>query len=94
MAMGMLLFAFFGIFDSLVNLKIIDKGFLIIIISKSRAILQFFDRQKYFNYIKTFLSYIFGLIRYTVAVLAIGYLTDLLVYKFQEKLNLFKKLIG
>jgi len=43
----------------------------------SWAIGQFFDKQKYFNYIKAFLSYIFGLTTFTIGVLIIGYLTDL-----------------
>jgi hypothetical protein len=77
MGMGMLLFAFFGIFDSLIDLKIIDKGFLVGILYMSWAIGQFFDKQKYFNYIKAFLSYIFGLTTFTIGVLIIGYLTDL-----------------
>lgn len=43
MGIGMLLFACFGIVDSLIDLKIIDKGYLIGILYILWAIVQFFD---------------------------------------------------
>ncbi len=76
MGIGMLLFAFFGIIDSLTNLKVVDKGFLIGILYIIWAIGQFFEKKKYINYLKAFLSYFLGLITFTIGVLLIGLLID------------------
>lgn len=64
MGIGMLLFAFFGIADSLINLKIIDKGYLIGIIYILWAIVQFFDKKKFINYPKVIFSYFLGMITF------------------------------
>ena len=77
MGTGMLLFSIAGIVDSLVSLKIIDKGFLLGILYMAWAIGQFFGK-KIWNYIKAFLAYMLGLITFTFAVLLIGNLIDLL----------------
>lgn len=78
MGMGMLVFSFFGIADSLTGLKIIDKGFLIGTFYIAWAIGQFFDKKKYFNYLKAFLSYFLGVLTFTLGCLLIGRLIDLI----------------
>ncbi len=77
MGIGMLIFSFFGIIDSIINFKIIDKGFLIGIVYISWAIGQFFDKKKYINYLKAIFSYFLGLITFTIGVFLTGYLIDL-----------------
>lgn len=77
MGMGMLLFATAGIVDSMVDIKIIDKGFFIGILYMAWAIGQFFGK-KIWNYIKAFFAYMLGLITFSIVVMLIGSLIDLL----------------
>jgi len=76
MGIGMLLFAFFGIADSLVDLKIIDKGYLIGIIYILWAIVQFFDKKKFMNYPKTIFSYFLGMLTFMIGIYLLGGIID------------------
>lgn len=78
MGMGMLFFAFFGIIDSMVNVKIIDKGMLLGILYIAWAIGQFFDKKKIFNYVKAFIAYLLGFFTFAITVLLIGFMIDYL----------------
>ncbi len=77
MGMGMLLFAMAGAMDSIIELKIIDKGFLLGILYMAWAIGQFFGK-KVWNYIKAFFAYMLGLMTFAFVILIIGHLIDLL----------------
>lgn len=79
MGIGMLLFTFFGIIESLTGLKILDKVALLGILYISWAIGQFFSRNKYLNYLKAFFAYFLGVFTFTVAVLMIGFFLDFLI---------------
>jgi len=79
MGIGMLLFALFGIADSLIDLKIINKVYIIGIFYIFWAIGQFFDKKRYINYLKAFFAYFLGLITFTIAVFLIGNLIDLVI---------------
>ncbi len=72
----MLLFSFFGIIDSFTNLKIMGISSMISILYISWAIGQFFDKQKYLNYVKAFFTYFLGFLTFAIGVLSIGYLID------------------
>ena len=74
---GMLLFAFFGIADSLIDLKIIDKGYLFGIIYILWAIVQFFDKKKLMNYPKAIASYFLGVITFMIGIFILGTIIDL-----------------
>ncbi|PCJ96566.1 MAG: hypothetical protein COA50_07250 [Flavobacteriaceae bacterium] len=76
MGIGMLLFSFFGIIESLTGLKILDKGALLGILYISWAIGQFFNRNKYLNYLKAFFAYFLGVLTFTFSILLIGFLID------------------
>lgn len=78
MGIGMLLFAFFGIADSLIDLQIIDKGYLIGIIYILWAIVQFFDKKKFMNYPKAIVSYFLGMITFMTGIFILGTIIDLL----------------
>ncbi len=78
MAVGMLIFSFFGIIDSLVDLKVADKGYLIGILYVSWGIGQFFDKGKIANYLKGFLSYMLGVFLFMVVAMIVGLLIDLM----------------
>jgi len=75
---GMLIFSFFGILDSFINLNIIDKGFLIGVLYISWGIGQFFNGNKLLNSIKGFLSYMLGLMSFTIILLITGIIIDLI----------------
>ncbi|MDY8137449.1 DUF3667 domain-containing protein [Aquimarina sp. 2201CG5-10] len=79
MGIGMLLFALFGIADSLIDLKIIDKGYLIGIIYILWAIVQFFDKKKFMNYPKAIVSYFLGMITFMIGILILGTIIDLII---------------
>lgn len=78
MGIGMLLFAIFGIADSLTDLKIIDKGFLIGILYILWAIGQFFNKKKFFNYVKAMFAYFLGMLTFSAGIILIGSLIDLI----------------
>jgi len=73
----MLIFSFFGRIDRLLNIKSIDKTFLVGVLYISWAIGQFFDKKKWFNYLKAFLAYILGMITFTLLAILVGYIIDL-----------------
>ncbi|NNJ58435.1 MAG: DUF3667 domain-containing protein [Lutibacter sp.] len=76
MGIGMLLFAVFGVADSLIDLKIIDKGYLIGILYILWAIAQFFDKKKIWNYPKALVSYFLGMVTFMIGIYAIGAIID------------------
>jgi hypothetical protein len=76
MGIGMLLFAVFGVADSLIDLKIIDKGYLIGILYILWAIAQFFDKKKIWNYPKALVSYFLGMFTFMIGIYSIGAIID------------------
>ncbi|MDB9874267.1 DUF3667 domain-containing protein [Flavobacteriaceae bacterium] len=76
MGIGMLLFAFFGIADSLIDLRIIDKGYLIGIIYILWAIVEFFDKKKFMNYPKAIFSYFLGMLTFMIGIYLLGGIID------------------
>ena len=79
MGIGMLLFAFFGIADSLIDLEIIDKGYSIGILYILWAIAQFFDKKKFTNYLKALVSYLLGMITFMIGIMILGTIIDLIL---------------
>jgi len=73
---GMLIFSFFGIMDSLSNLKIIDKGFFVGVLYISWGIGQLFQGNRLVNSLKGFLSYMLGLVSFTIIILLLGIMLD------------------
>jgi len=79
MGIGMLLFAFFGIISSIININVLDSGGAIIVfIYIFWGIGQFFGKKKITNYLKGLLSYIFGMISFALIALIIGLIIDLI----------------
>jgi len=79
MGMGMLFFSFFGILESIVGLGILDKTALLGIVYMAWAIGQFFDKKKYLNYLKAFISYFLGMIVFVFIVSLVGTLLDFII---------------
>jgi len=79
MGIGMLAFAFFGIISNIININILDNGgAIIVLLYISWGIGQFFDKRKITNYLKGLLSYVLGMISFTLIALIIGFLMDLM----------------
>ena len=76
MGMGMLFFSVFGAIQSVTDVSILDKGFLIAILYMSWGIGQFFDKKKKVNYIKAFISYMLGMFTFSLIAIALGFLID------------------
>lgn len=76
MGLGMLIFAIFGIIDSLFDLKIMDKGYFIGVIFILWAIVNFFDSKKFINYPKAIFSYSLGMIMFMLGIYLIGGIID------------------
>ncbi|MEO1212345.1 MAG: DUF3667 domain-containing protein [Bacteroidota bacterium] len=74
--MGMLIFTFFGVIDSLTGLNIIDKGFFIGVLYISWSIGQFFSGNKVKNSLKGLMSYMLGLFSFALFILILGSLID------------------
>ncbi|MDR7130114.1 membrane-associated HD superfamily phosphohydrolase [Algoriphagus sp. 4150] len=79
MGIGMIILAAFGTIQGLTSLKVLDYGGVLFIVYSCWAIGQFFDKKRVANYFKALFSYILGLITFTIAVLLLGYLIDLIV---------------
>jgi hypothetical protein len=76
MGIGMLIFALFGIADSLIDMQIMDMGYLIGIIYILWAIVNFYDKKKPVNYAKAVFSYFFGMIAFMFGIYLIGGIID------------------
>ena len=73
---GMLLFSFFGMLDSLTNLKIVDKGYLLGILYISWGIGQFFQKRKIVSFLKGFFSYMLGVFSFGLIIIVLGAALD------------------
>ncbi len=76
MGMGMVMFAFFGMADSLLDYEIVDKGYTLGILYILWAISQFFDGKKIINYPKTLLAYFLGMISFMIGIYMVGGIID------------------
>lgn len=79
LGIGMLIFAVFGIIDGLTKSSIIRFGGGAFVIYYSWAVGQFFDKKKYLNYFKAFLSFFLGLLTFTIVILLTGRLINLII---------------
>ena len=78
MGIGMLIYAFFGIIESLTKFKILRFGGIIGIVYSIWGIGSFFDKHKPLSYIKGLFSYLLGYITSILIIVVIGFLVDLI----------------
>ena len=69
---SVLIYTFLGIAQSITGFKVLQIGLFLVIIYCSWAIALFFDRKKKINYLKGFLSYLFGLLTSILVFLIVG----------------------
>ncbi|OUS16242.1 hypothetical protein A9Q93_05840 [Nonlabens dokdonensis] len=78
MGIGMLIYTTFGILESIIQLKILQIGGIIGFIYTTWAIGQFFDKKKFFNYLKGLIAYLLGMITFYFLAVILGLGIDLI----------------
>lgn len=73
---SMLVFTLFGTLEKLTNYQLAAIGVYLCIIYCGWAIGQFFDKRKWYNYLKGILSYILGLLTFVFLTTLIGTIID------------------
>ena len=76
MGMGMLIFALLGCIQSLTHLQVFDKGLFIAILFICWIIGQLFEGNKWINILKGFLSYMLGMLTFSLLATLIGFILD------------------
>lgn len=79
MGIGMLILALFGTIEGVTNLKVLQFGGMAFFVYSLWAIGQFFDKRKFWNYGKALFAYVLGFVSFTVAILLVGRVIDLVV---------------
>lgn len=79
MGMGMLIFSVFALFEGLTKLEVMGISGAVGVIYCTWALGQFFDKNKGINYLKAFISYMLGMITFSISAIAIGLLVDFLI---------------
>ncbi|OHT43891.1 DUF3667 domain-containing protein [Flavobacterium tructae] len=79
MGIGMLIYAIFGVVYGLTHLNIMQFAGIAAFLYATWAIGQFYDRGKASSYVKAFLAYIFGMMTFSLAILLVGTLIDLVI---------------
>ena len=76
MGIGMLIYSVFGILKGLTYFNQMEVGSIIAFIYSAWAIGQFFGKNKFLNYIKSFFAYLLGFLTFTLSALLIGIIID------------------
>lgn len=76
MGVSMLIFALFGIVESITKQPLLDVGVYIAFIYNAWAIGDFFEQRKIVNYLKALLAYVLGFISFIAAATISGLLID------------------
>ena len=79
MGIGMLIYSVFAIFQGLTHIDLSIAGGIIGFIYSAWAIGQFFDKSKFSNYVKAFISYFLGFLTFSLTAVLIGALIDLII---------------
>lgn len=79
MGIGMLIFAAFAIFQGLIHIDLMQFAGIVGIVYITWAIGHFFDKKKAINYVKSFASYILGMISFMLSALLLGTIIDLII---------------
>ena len=78
MGMGMLIYAIFGVVQSLIDFNLMQVAGIIGFFYLTWAIGQFYGKGKIVNYVKAFFAYILGMITFSITAILIGTVIDLL----------------
>ena len=81
MGIGMLIFSTFALIQGLIQIDLMQIAGVLGFIYSTWAIGQFFDKNKFSNYVKGFFSYFLGFLTFTFIAILIGVLFDLIIKK-------------
>lgn len=79
MGMGMLFLAIFTLFKGLTNLDFMQTASILFFAYCTWAIGEFFDKRKVISYVKSFASYLLGMLTFWLSVFLLGTLIDLII---------------
>jgi hypothetical protein len=79
MGMGMLIYSFFGVIQSVTGITLVRIAVVIGFIYLTLAIGMFYGKRKIFNYVKAFLAYILGMITFSLSAIIIGKSIDFII---------------
>ncbi len=78
MGIGMLIYTTFGIFESIIKIRVLQVGAILGFLYTSWAIGQFFDKKKKVNFFKGLLAYLLGMITFYFIAVILGLGIDLM----------------
>jgi hypothetical protein len=81
MGIGMLIFTVFAIISILVPFDVVKIGGIFGFIYCAWAIGQFFDKNKFINYLKALFAYTLGMITFSLSIFLVAYVIDLIIKK-------------
>ncbi len=76
MGVMMLIYTVFGVLESITGLSLLQFGAILGFFYSSWAIGQFFNKKKFTSFLKGLVSYLLGIITFTIVVLGIGLFID------------------
>lgn len=79
MGMGMLIYAVFGIMQSVMDFNLMQVAGVVGSIYLTWAIGEFYGKRKFINYVKAFFAYLLGMLTFSITTILIGTIIDLLV---------------
>ena len=79
LGISMLIYSFFALAEGITHFKISQIGGIMGVIYSTWAIGQFFGKGKLLNYVKALFAYILGLITFTILVVFVGILIDIII---------------
>ena len=77
----MLLLSVFTLFQGVTKVPVLQASAVLVVIYTSWAIGQFFDKNRFLNYIKSLASYALGMMTFTFSALILGLVYDYLKHK-------------
>jgi hypothetical protein len=79
MGMGMLIYSVFGIIQGMTHYNVMQIAGIVGFIYVTWAIGQFFEKGKFFNYVKAFFAYVLGMITSALSAIIIGNTIDIFI---------------
>lgn len=79
MGVGMLIYSVFALFQGLTQIDLMQIAGILGFIYSAWAMGQFFDKSKFSNYVKAFLSYFLGFLTFSIAAVLLGTVIDLII---------------
>lgn len=80
MGVSMLVLSLFALLEGITKINLMQISGFIVLIYCSWAIGQFFDKEKAINYIKSLVSYILGMLTFSLSAIVLGLICDYFIH--------------